>query len=62
MPAELTKDTHWTDEGTLRRLGAHKTHIDGNKNILDYFKNIGIDIKKIPFNTNDPKAELISFV
>lgn len=43
-------------------MGAHKTHVDGNKHILDYFKNAGIDIKKIPFNINDPKAELISFV
>lgn len=62
MPLEISNDTHWNEEGTLRRLGAHKTHLDGNKNILEFFNINNVEIRRIPFNAVEPKQELISFV
>ena len=62
MGQEGVKDSHWTDEATVRRLGAHKANTDGNRHILEFFKESKIDNKKLPFNQGEPKPDLISFV
>ena len=47
MPEEVTKDTHWNDEGLTRRLQIYRQMNSGDKGVRtceDFFKEHAIEV------------------